>query len=59
MVPAEAELATLAAPVVHVYRVVLEGLNSVLLLLVPAARTAFTCLLDAAEPVWVLHYTVA
>ena len=59
MVPAEAELATLAAPVFHVYRVVLEGLNSVLFLLVPTARTPFTCLLDAAQPVWVLRYTVA
>ena len=57
--PAEDDLAALAAPVFHVYRVVLQGLTSVLCLLVPTARTPFTCLLDAAEAVWVLDYTVA
>ena len=59
MVPAEGDLSTLAAPVFHVYRVVLQGLNFVLFLLVPAVRTPFTWLLDAAEAVWVLDYTVA
>ena len=48
-----------AAPVFHVYRVQMQGLNFFLALLYSAVRTPFTCLLDAAEPDWVLRYTVA
>lgn len=43
-----------AAPVFHVYRVLLQQLTVATALLVRAVRTPFTWLLDAAETVWVL-----
>ena len=46
------------APVFHIYRVYPQRLTNVFALPYPAVRTPFTCLLDAAEPVWVLRYPV-
>jgi len=58
MVPAVHEFTALAAPVFHVYRFYLQGLKSALVFLCSAVRTPFTCLLDAADSVWVLRLPV-
>jgi len=51
-------LVVLGGPAFHIYRVHCKGLNTVLTLPYPAFRTPFTFLLDAAESVWVLGYSV-
>ena len=43
LVPDPTNAAVLTAPVFHIYRVYYQGLNFVLVVLVPAVRTPFTC----------------
>ena len=50
--------ATRLAPVFHAYRAYLQRFTEYFYLLSWTDRTPFTCLLDAAQPVWVLPFPV-